>query len=376
MTISSFPGTRLGLAPGLRVVERDGATLQIGVDAPRRVLVRHPPPAAAEVLRLIDSGVPVSLATRRVATARGLAPGSWDDLIDDLIASGFLIEQSRVSAGRHPAGNSRTRDPRTALPPSSPPSGPCRLEDAVVVVMGTGRVASSLASLVAAAGIGHVHLDPDRAIRPSDAAPAGLAAELVCGPGRAAPDSAARTGRTPADRGSHTYERRGPRQWDREVLASTLRRSRPEVMVHRPAGYVRPGLVVLATDSRPDPVLTRRLVMDDQPHLAVHAGQWRGVVGPLVIPGRSSCLHCHDLYRRDRDAGWPHVRMSLQGGDAAAPVVLATAVAAVGADQALQFLGGAARPATVDGTLESAVGDWTVRRRSWSPHPACFCQSR
>ncbi|MEO5833527.1 MAG: hypothetical protein ABJA16_11705 [Nakamurella sp.] len=359
---------RLGLVPGLRLVERDDATLQIGIDPPRRILIRHPPPATAEVFRLIDRGVPVSVATRRVALHHRLAPESWNALLEELLAAGFLVDRS-TPAGHAalPAGRPRSIAPATT---DVRPLG-----DAVVVVIGTGRVASSLASLLAAAGTGHVHLDPDRAIRPGDAAPAGLAADVAPPAFGSAAMFDLPPGRPGTDPHPARHDHPDPRVRDRAALAAALRRAHPEVIVHRPAGYVRPGLVVLATDGPPDPVLARRLLADGQPHLAVHAGLWRGVVGPLVLPGRSSCLHCHDLYRRDRDAGWPRVRMALQRSDTPPPVVLATSVAAVGAGQALQFLGGAGRPATVDGTLESTAGDWTVRRRSWRPHSACFCHA-
>ncbi len=361
---------RLGFAPGVRLVERDSATLQIGLDPGHRTLVHDPPPATAEVLRLIHRGVPVPVATSRVALRHGLPPSTWWTVIEALLAGGFLIEE------RSPVRALTTSARRTGTVGSTRGTTVGRpdvrlLADAVVVVIGTGRVASSLASLLAAAGTGHVHLDPDRAIRPGDAAPAGLAADLALAAQASTADLPSST--PGADARAPAPDTRGPRQRDRDALAATVRRARPATTVHRPAGYVRPGLVVLSPDGPPDPATSRRLVDDDQPHLAVHAGATRGVVGPLVLPQRSSCLHCHDLYRRDRDSGWPRVRMTLQSGGDAPPVLLATSVAAIAAEQAVQFLTGVARPATVDGTLETTAGQWTFRRRSWRPHPACFC---
>ena len=350
-------GARLGtvaFAPGLRLVERDDRTLQIGVEPTRRVLVRHPPPGTVEVFRLLARGVPLSMASRRVAVARNLSPDTWDQVVDELLAGGFLV-RTAVAGGQGAGG-----------------PAPVSLADAVVVISGTGRVASSVATLLAAAGVGHVHLDPDRALRPGDAVPAGPTADDVThlttapvfDPGR-------RRGEPPADLRS----RRPPASTDRVTLAEVVRRARPGVTVHRPAGYVRPGLVVLATDGPPGPELIRRLVTDRQAHLAVHAGELRGVVGPLVLPGRTSCLHCHDLHRRDADSGWPQVLLELRQAVTTPPAVLATTVAALAADQALQHLGGR-RPAAVDGTLECGIGEWRVRRRSWRSHPGCFCSLR
>ncbi|WP_157970573.1 hypothetical protein [Nakamurella deserti] len=341
-------GERIVLAPGLRVVERDDRTLQIGVEPPRRVLVRHPPPGAAEVFGLMAQGVPLAAAVRRTSIGRNSAADTWDRLTDALLADGFLVR----------TGEAR---PVTAAPATAP-------ADAVAVVVGAGRVATSVAALLAAAGTGHVHLDPDRALRAGDATPAGAArTDLEAATSVLAFD--------PLRRRDERYSGRprpaGPA--DRTALAGMLRRVAPGVAVHRPSGFVRPDIVVLATDGPPPPDLTRRLMTDGQPHLVIGAGEEHAVVGPLVLPGRSSCLHCHDLHRRDADAGWPQVQLALRRSWPVPPAVLATTAAAIATEQVLHHLTGG-RPATVDGTLESRLGDWRVRRRSWRAHPSCFCR--
>jgi hypothetical protein len=45
---------------------------------------------------------------------------------------------------------------------------------------------------------------------------------------------------------------------------------------------------------------------------------------------------------------------------------------AIACIQALAFLDGE-HPAAVDGTLESSLPDWRIRRRSWTRHPCCDC---
>ena len=119
------------------------------------------------------------------------------------------------------------------------------------------------------------------------------------------------------------------------------------------------------------------------PHLFAAVREGTGVVGPLVLPGQSSCQRCHDLHRTDRDPAWPSIAAQLSGtaSQVTTPcdVVLATTVAAHAALQVLAFLDGdraAAGPdrlPTVDGTLEIAREDGRVRRRSWSRHPLCGC---
>ena len=99
------------------------------------------------------------------------------------------------------------------------------------------------------------------------------------------------------------------------------------------------------------------------------------MVGPLVVPGLTSCLRCADLHRRDRDPQWSVLATQLALPRRHGPstdVVVATITAGVAALQALAFLDGA-DPAAVDGTLEVRLPDWRVRRRSWSPHPSCDC---
>jgi hypothetical protein len=51
---------------------------------------------------------------------------------------------------------------------------------------------------------------------------------------------------------------------------------------------------------------------------------------------------------------------------------LATLAASITALQVLAFIDGG-DPATRNGTLEIALPDWRVRRRSWRAHPSCGC---
>jgi hypothetical protein len=111
------------------------------------------------------------------------------------------------------------------------------------------------------------------------------------------------------------------------------------------------------------------------PHLAARVVELSGIVGPFVIPGRTSCLRCLDLHRCDRDPAWPRVVAQAEQrrtGVAACDVTLATQVAALAAQQVLAHLDGFS-PATVDGTIEVSLPYGLARRRSWHPHPACGC---
>jgi hypothetical protein len=137
----------------------------------------------------------------------------------------------------------------------------------------------------------------------------------------------------------------------------------------------RPDLAILV--GRPSMDLRADLMNRQVPHLAASADEAIGVVGPLVVPGRSACLRCLDLTRTDRDPAWPLILAQLAGRPPeplACDAPLAAAVAAHAAAQALGFIdqpAGAA--AALNGTLELVLPSWQWRRRTWPAHPDCGC---
>jgi hypothetical protein len=137
----------------------------------------------------------------------------------------------------------------------------------------------------------------------------------------------------------------------------------------------RPDLAVLV--GRPPQDLLTTLAADDMPHLAVFADEAIGVVGPLVVPGLTSCLRCQDYVRAARDPAWPLILAQIatrRPDPAACDAVLTATVAAQAAAQVLTAIDKApAASATVNGTLELVLPDWRWRRRTWQPHPACAC---
>ena len=139
-------------------------------------------------------------------------------------------------------------------------------------------------------------------------------------------------------------------------------------------------LVVLADTLAADPRLVRDLQSAGVPHLPVRVRDGAGVVGPLVIPGLTSCLSCADLHRTDRDPAWPALAAQLREvvGTADRPTLLATAALAL--SQLQQIIAGlrapagaVAAPATLDATLEVDVASQTIAARRWSRHPLCGC---
>jgi hypothetical protein len=221
-----------------------------------------------------------------------------------------------------------------------------RRRSAVVAVQGAGRVGAAVTTLLAAAGVGTLLVDDPGIAAAADVTPAGPSPQDV---GASRADAAIRAARRTTPGLRRTFPR-GRRDADLTVLS-------PE----------RDGLGDL-----PD-----RLVRGGVVHLFALVRDVTGVVGPLVLPGRSSCGRCHDLHRADRDPAWPSVAAQLTDAarqrTAACDVVLATAVAAQAATQVLAYLDGEPSPPAVDGTIEIAQIDGRMRRRGWTMHPLCGC---
>jgi bacteriocin biosynthesis cyclodehydratase domain-containing protein len=218
---------------------------------------------------------------------------------------------------------------------------------AAVVVHGGGRVGATLAALLGAAGVGHVHVVDRGPVRAGDLAPGGLAVGDV-------------------------HRARAT------AAADAVRRGAPEVQTGQLASYRRPDVVVIATTRPVDTELAAALHGAGLTHLVVGVRETTAVVGPLVAPGWTTCLRCTDLHRADRDPAWPLLAAQLTAPRPGAPepcdVALATLAAALGALQCLAQLDG--EPvACHGGTLELALPGWRVRRRSWPPHPRCACGS-
>ncbi|AQA01381.1 cyclodehydratase [Mycobacterium sp. MS1601] len=138
-------------------------------------------------------------------------------------------------------------------------------------------------------------------------------------------------------------------------------------------------LVVLTDVLVADPRLLRDLHDARVPHLQVRVRDGKGLVGPLVLPGLTSCLDCADLHRCDRDAAWPAVAAQLRDtvGSADRATVLATAALALGQVNtvlgALRGVPGPQPPATLSTTLEFDTSTSTITARHWPRHPRCTC---
>jgi hypothetical protein len=140
------------------------------------------------------------------------------------------------------------------------------------------------------------------------------------------------------------------------------------------AGPGSTDLEIVATDRlEVDRVLTDALLRADRPHLLARASGAGALVGPLVLPGRTPCVRCTDLIRRDLDRAWPALLaqlVRLPGRMSRVQVGWAAATAAV---QAWAYLDRPdSPPETAGGTVE-LTADHLVRWRRWPIHPECGC---
>jgi bacteriocin biosynthesis cyclodehydratase domain-containing protein len=342
------------LKPALPRLWRDPTTLQLGVDPQRALVLSGVDVADLAVLDLLDGRRPVDDVVE-LARRRGHDAGRVKELVDVLLDAAALDDAAATSdAGSrtiHPvspaAGSTLEPDLLSLSLLHRTPGAATRVMRArratTVEVLGAGRVGATVASLLAAAGIGHLDIDDDGPLRTADVAPGGLRG----------------AGGTSASRGAETR---------RLLSAVTTTRDRP--------ASSPPAVSVLApTTALLAPELLSRT--RDRPHLPVLVRETTAVVGPLVVPGRTPCCRCVELARGDRDPGWPSLSAQLLGSPRRiepCDVVLATLAASLAAAQLLSFLDAPdAQPPVLGAVLEIGLADLRLRRRTVRPYPGCGC---
>jgi hypothetical protein len=335
------------LKPALRRFWRPDGALQLGTDPAHAVVLRGVDQHADAVLTLLDGTRDLD-AVVTAATDRGVPEDDVRDLLRLLLSVHALDDAAVAPRGRRPAERERLDPDLASLSLLAPqPGDGARVLDhraaTRVLVVGAGRVGSLVAALLGAAGIGNVAIRDELVAGPADAVPGG-----IC----------------PADQGQ-----------PRAIAAMAAAQRAGTRAVH---GAVRPPhaadcrdahVAVLALDAwvAPPPLLLDLFAGTRLPYLVTAIRETCGVVGPLVVPGRSACLRCLDLHRADRDPQWPVIAAQLADGghgDPACDVTLATGVAAVAAGQLLAYLAAPDSSRCLDATVELRLPGWTVRRRA------------
>lgn len=334
---------RLRLAPGRAALWRSPTSLQLGVDPQRAMVLDDLPGPLAALLKQMD-GMCSTTELLTAAQAAGSSRGEALTMLADLHRRG-LVQEDPAAEGARP-GWHRVALAAEAASWSVHSSHPSRhllhqRRSAVVRVAGSGRVAVAVATALAAAGVGHVAVDATGTV---------VAADLG-------------TGYQPGDLGR-------PRS---AAAADAVHRCAPEVVV----AARQPDLVVLTDVVVPEPTVVTELLGSRIPHLIGYAYEGTAVVGPLVWPGRSSCLHCAELHRAEADVAWPKLAAQLTGQVTTAGLACTQLAAALIAEQVLTALAGPGAglpvPPTWGAALQLDPVRGTLLRLPRPPHPRCGC---
>ncbi|MCW2509296.1 MAG: putative UBA/THIF-type binding protein [Modestobacter sp.] len=330
------------------VLRLDAELLQVGGVAGGAGLRVSPAGAdVAALLRRLD-GRRSQRAVRSDAVAGGLPAELVDDLLGALRGAGLLHDLAAadlLATDPGPAAAARAEAELPAAVPGTNAAGRWRARrQSAVLVDGATRVGTPLAAVLAASGVGRVSVRDRGSTRAADAIVGGVAA---------------------SDEGR-------PRSL---AAADAVRRASPLTDL-RPLGPEEvPDLVVLCRPWAAVDPLSVAWQRAGTPHLVATVREETGVVGPLVVPGATSCLRCAEAWRRDDDPAWPRLAAQLAAADPAPSGATITCLltALTAAVQVLAHLDGDEEPATVDATLELRPPTFLPRLRRWSAHPDCGC---
>jgi len=330
------------LLSGLPVLRRTAGETQIGTDPRHAVVVSGLPEPVAALLHRLDG----RLTTDELLTRAGPHHPILRQTLTGLADIGLLHEAApapgppaRLAADRTAWALRSDRD-HAAIDRHRVP--------AVLVIHGSGRIAVAMATLLAAAGVGWVHTVAEGVVQPEDTG----------------------TGYLDDDIG---YPRG-------DAAERAVRRTTPETRTTRPDPRQQPDLVILTDAAVPDPRVSATLAAAGLPHLVVHAAEGTGVVGPLVVPGQTSCLHCVDLHNTDTDPCWPALAAQLAAHPQPADLASAQATAAFAAGQILRYLHTRHTPGEAPLPVRGAAIELDVftaqsTRVTWPPHPRCYCEA-
>ena len=361
------------IRPGVPIVWRSPNAVQVRVDPRHALIIEGPDERIGALICALDG-----TRTRDEVIAYSRAAGIDEYTVTTVLAALESNGSLARSSGDSTLLTAMSADERARVTPDlmvsaliprglDPLEALRRRGAARVEVRGTGRLGAALTSHLMAAGVGTVLVTDSsnqwsRLTTAYDLTPSGPSREQL-GLDRVHAIASAAT---------------------RFLTSADTPRPRADSKRGAPA---RPDLVINAVDALGDfpivdPGWADEFVCDGIPHLSAAIAGPVATIGPLVIPGASTCLRCFDLTRADRDPGWPHVLASLahahptlRRDGPAVDVVLATMAAAIAAEQALEFFDGypTTALATWNAVLILRLPGPALTTMATEPHPHCGC---
>jgi bacteriocin biosynthesis cyclodehydratase domain-containing protein len=354
---------RIQLNPGLRLLSRGPATVQIGLDGRHGAVLDGLETADLKVLHDLSNGIDDALITGPLPADPACAEvaARARRIVTTLAGSGTLLSARSGRAALSRVGELRPRltADATAWSLAHPTAGDgwdllAARRRRTVRICGSGRTGALLAATLACAGIGRVVVEDTTPTSPTDLIPGGaIPADL---------------GLTRSQAAQHAVDRALGHEMANDQKESRMSSELP----------LAADLVVLLDRSAADAMHADRLLAADIAHLSVVIRETSILVGPLVRPGASPCLRCLDLHRAERDPRWPLLLAQLLSDRQrrrapAEETVLAQSAAALTAMQVLGHLDRLTIPVTVGATLEVELPDGLISRRPWPVHPSCGC---
>ncbi|KAA9155525.1 hypothetical protein FPZ12_029460 [Amycolatopsis acidicola] len=247
------------LRPGLETFDRRPGEVQIGLDPRHALVATGLTPDLVKVMHRLDGSF-------RTDELFEITESENVEKLREILAS--LTRVGLIEEAWSPAGHGRVAGEvgmwslRARYPIRDAFT---RRAHSAVVLYGPGRLTIAIATQLAAAGVGHVQVETDGYVSEQDTGSGYLDSDI----GR-----------------------------QRRLAAiSAIQRVNPAIKARRLGRDRQPELAVLADSIVPAPEIVRMLVQEGVPHLPVRVREGLGIVGPLVYPGRSTCMRCADLHR-------------------------------------------------------------------------------
>jgi len=330
--------------PGLRRVWRDTRTLQFGVDVSRPVVVHDLTAGMAQLVSCLDGTLTRSEVGEQ-ARALDLDLETVDALITRLESESVIVDASGWPGSRQLSRAARDRlvsdhnaqcllrGPRDAVRRRE------RFAQAEVSVHGLGRLGAIICALLTASGVGRVIPVDDGQVAATDLSVAGFTSTAVGKPRRLITERSSTWSAL-----NETSRRQTSSQWS------------------------------VVTNACPTRSIASRLFHQGVPHLVTASAEEWTRVGPLVVPGVTSCLRCFDLIQSERDPAWPTIAAQL---DPVSPTVtgdsnLVTATAAIVVMHLLEAID-LKQPPSANGVTFMQMPDGVTVQRAAPPSSRCGC---